>query len=129
MTGGQSIGASLIITRHFDRQVLNLPFFNKCYQLKNGNYRLTETLPQRLNHDKLMSVSLVSDPAAAAVAGPFLGRVQHAAGRLSGHLGAVSSLAVGAETPDPPPAPPAAGRRRHPARVRLFSTLHGVTRN
>ena len=44
MIGGQSIGASLIITRHFDRQVLNVPVFNTFYQLKNGNYRLTETL-------------------------------------------------------------------------------------
>ena len=44
MTGGRSIGASLIITRHFDRQVLNLPFFYKFYQLKTVNYRLTETL-------------------------------------------------------------------------------------
>ena len=45
MIGCRSIGASLIITGHFDRQVLNLPFFNTFYQLKNGNYRLTETLP------------------------------------------------------------------------------------
>ena len=44
MTGGRSIGASLIITRHFDRQVLNLPVFYTFYQLKTGNYRLTETL-------------------------------------------------------------------------------------
>ncbi|KAI4815480.1 hypothetical protein KUCAC02_005624 [Chaenocephalus aceratus] len=44
MTGGRSIGTSLIITGHFDRQVFNLPVFNKCDQLKNGNYRLTATL-------------------------------------------------------------------------------------
>lgn len=62
----------------------------------------------------------VSDPPATAVAGSFLGCVQHTAGWLSGHLCAVSALAVGAETLNRPTATAAAGRQRRHIWVKTF---------
>ncbi len=109
--------------------------------MQNHNNHKGSTSPQRLNRVLMkfkLCLAVVSpfmalylylscvcvDPAAAAVAWSFLGCLQHAAGGLSGHLCALSALAVGAETSHPPTAPAAAGRHRRHIRVKLyFSTI------